>query len=63
MSADADMMLHALAQGMLLERITVLALEWHAKTITDERFAKRVYEMLYESDKAMRLGPQPGAEQ
>ena len=50
----ADMMAVMLISENALERIRVLALEWHGKHLTDQRFSVRVYEILYEYEKAIK---------
>lgn len=49
------MMMISLQQRILIERLNVLAIEYHAKQIDAFRFSERVYEMLFDHDKAMRL--------
>lgn len=49
---STELVAMAMAQTVLIERMCTLALEYHAKTITPERFALRVYEMLHEHDMA-----------
>jgi hypothetical protein len=44
----------SMAQATLIERLSVLGVEYNAKTISPERYAERVYQMLYEHDQAMR---------
>ena len=41
-------------QEQTIERLRILALEWHGKHIPDARFSIRTYEILCEHDQAMK---------
>lgn len=54
MDSTAELMQGYLLAESVINRMSTLATEWQAKQITDERFAKRIYEELQSHDETCR---------